>query len=336
MMTQSKNILFTFDYELYLGKKSGSVSRCVIEPTQKLADIFSRCKISSAIFFVDTLWLVRLKKIAGENAAARSDYENVALQLVQLSKLGHYVFPHLHPHWIDATYIAGINQWQLIDYSRYRFHNLDKNARDQSFDDSIAILKEILGPDYKAGGYRAGGWSIQPFEDFEPFFQKHNMTYDFSVLPGSKCISPGQHYDFSDIKISHPYTFSNDVTVQGKGKYTEFPISTVKVSESTKLLNKFLLKYLSWSGDNSYGDGQSISIETTEKPGTGNEMVSIELLNRVKLSAYLDFLEKNNYMHFISHPKMLSNHNINTFAKFLNKALAVYRIETNFEKMLPQ
>jgi peptidoglycan/xylan/chitin deacetylase (PgdA/CDA1 family) len=336
-MPQIKDILFTFDYELFLGKRSGSVNRCVIEPTQRLLDVFSPHKIK-AIFFVDTTWLLRLKKIVHGNAPAKNDYDKVVEQLRQIAKLGHYIFPHLHPHWNDATYLPEINQWQLINYSRYRFHNLDKNEREQCFNDSVALLKEILGPDYKPMAYRAGGWSIQPFEDFSPLFQQHNIKYDFSVLPGSKRISSAQHYDFSDIKINRPYTFSTDVTVPGKGAYTEFPISTITTSGMNSFSNRVLLKYLAWSGNNNYGDGQSIVTEAVEYAGSDNvnEMVSVELLNSVKLPQYLKFLSANNYMQFISHPKMLSAHNIDTFARFLKKAFALYSIQTDFEKMLPE
>ncbi len=336
-MTQLKNILFTFDYELFLGKRSGSVNRCVIEPTQKLLDVLSPYKIK-AIFFVDTTWLLRLKKITHGNASAKNDYDNVVGQLRYIAKLGHYIFPHLHPHWNDATYVPEINQWQLINYSRYRLHSLDKNEREQCFSDSVAILKEILGPDYKPTGYRAGGWSIQPFEDFAPLFQQHSVKYDFSVLPGSKRISSAQHYDFSDIKINRPYTFSTDVAVPGKGSYTEFPISVLSNTGINTFSEKVLLKYMSWSGSNNYGDGQSIVVETVEYTGAenGTEMVSVELLNAVKLPLYLKFLATNNYMQFISHPKMLSAHNINTFARFIKKAFDTYSIETDFEKMLPE
>jgi len=331
---KKKNILFTFDYELFLGKQSGSVNRCVLEPTQKLLSIFSEYKISTAIFFVDTTWLIRLKEVAFTNSAAKKDYEKVTEQLREIVSKGHYVFPHLHPHWINASYLTEINQWQLINYSRYRFHSLDKVEREELFDKSIAILKEILGYSYVPLAYRAGGWSIQPFEDFEPFFQRYGIKYDFSVLPGSKWISSGQHYDFSDIETTTPYSFSTDVTVQGKGSFMEFPISTITFSATRLLLNRVLLKYLSLTGTNSYGDGNGIMAETVEHADIMGEMVSIELMSLIKLKGYLNFLRKNNYMQFIAHPKMISNHNLRTFSRFLEKGLKKYKLETDFKGML--
>ncbi|HWY97569.1 MAG TPA: hypothetical protein VNY36_00670, partial [Bacteroidia bacterium] len=124
----------------------------------------------------------------------------------------------------------------------------------------------------------------------------------------------------------------------GKGTYTEFPISTITASGINSFTNRVLLKYLSWSGNNNYGDGQSIVTEAVEYAGSDNvtEMISVELLNSVKLQQYIKFLVANNYMQFISHPKMLSAHNIDTFARFLKKAFALYSIQTDFEKMLPE
>ncbi|HTA81633.1 MAG TPA: hypothetical protein VK783_01775 [Bacteroidia bacterium] len=331
---RKKNVLFTFDYELFLGKRSGNVSNCVIDPTNRLLDIFSDFKLSKAIFFVDTIWLMRLKEIILNNVAAKKDFERVVQQLNEIKNKGHYIFPHLHPHWINASYLTDVNQWQLINYSRYRFHNLDKGERETYFKDSIGFLKEILGEEYRPIAYRAGGWSIQPFEDFEPLFRKYGIKYDLSVLPGNKCISTGQHYDFSDIDLKRPYSFSKDVTVPVNGDFTEFPISTIDVPPYKLLLNKLLLKYLLWTGDRTYGDGQSIVTETVEQSGKKGEMVSVELLNKVKLSLYLKFLEKNNYMHFIAHPKMLTDHNINTFVRFLEKTLKLYIVETDIRKMI--
>lgn len=329
----AKNILFTFDYELFLGKESGNVFKCVLQPTNKLLAIFNEYKIENAIFFVDTLWLVRLKAVAKDSAFARKDYDAVTEQLKQILKNGHYIFPHLHPHWLDAVYLKDKNQWQMINFSRYRLHNVDKPEREKCFDDSVTLLKEILGDDYKPIAYRAGGWSIQPFEDFAPLFQKHNVLYDFSVMPGAKLISAEQLYDFSDIEISTPYKFSTDVTVPGNGAYTEFPINMLFIPMLYEQINRLLLKYLWWTGNRSFGDGKSIV--SIGLPATKNkEMASIELLNRVKLPLYLRYVKHNDYMQLISHPKMLTEHNLDAFGSFLNKLKNRYNLNTDFKKIV--
>ena len=63
-------------------------------------------------------------------------------------------------------------------------------------------------------------------------------------------------------------------------------------------------------------------------------MISVELLNLVKFRIYLRFLQRNDYMHFISHPKMLSQHNLSIFGKFMKKIYSTYEIETNYHNMI--
>ena len=48
----TKNILLTFDYELFLGHISGSVNDCLILPTNKILSILSDQNIKHSMFFV--------------------------------------------------------------------------------------------------------------------------------------------------------------------------------------------------------------------------------------------------------------------------------------------
>jgi peptidoglycan/xylan/chitin deacetylase (PgdA/CDA1 family) len=328
-----KHILFTFDYELFLGAKSGSADKCVIEPTKKLVDTLNQYKVK-AIFFIDITWLLRLKEISEKYLAAKIDYEKVIFQLRQIAGMGHYIFPHLHPHWADATYQQDTNQWHLLDYTKFRFHNISSEQREQLFDKSILLLKDILGQDYQPKGYRAGGWSIQPFDDFRPFFEKYGITSDFTVLPGRKFSSEGPDYDYSAVQLTQPYTFSKDITKGEKGPFTEFPITTIPFYGSKKILNRVLLKYLHLKGDTRSGDGNGVLAGSKEKPtsNSGRDMISIELLTAVKLPLYMEFLKRNNYLQMISHPKMLTPNNLATFQKFMRKVFTLYQVESDFAK----
>ena len=89
------------------------------------------------------------------------------------------------------------------------------------------------------------------------------------------------------------------------------------------------------------GEGVSLVIKDKELSkgrkemlGSANrEMISIELLNLMKLREYKIFLEKNSYMHFISHPKMISLHNLKTFERFLKYAISKYILITDFNQL---
>jgi hypothetical protein len=340
-MKAQKNILFTFDYELFLGESSGSVQKCMLEPTEKLISIFDSFQIKHAIFFVDTTYLLRLKQESVKSKAAQTDYNLIKNQLQTLIQKEHYIFPHIHPHWLDATYLESENKWQLLDLSKYRFHAISSEQRTQLFDASIALLKEIIMPAnsaYKIDGYRAGGWCIQPFSDFDPHFKKHHIRYDFSVLAGMKNKSTAQFYDFENAPKKSIYNFETDVIQENEaGSYTQLAISVSPIPEITQIITKFLLKYLWRMGNRSYGDGRGVvASQKDDLPPqkTNLEMISMELLTAAKLGVYKRFVTDNPYMHFISHPKMLSPHNLYAFKKFIQFVLASNEMETDFRKML--
>lgn len=345
-----KNLLITFDYELFLGNRSGNISDCLFEPTDAVLKVIEQCSCK-AIFFVDTTYLLTLKKYADSESACKKDFEKVSNHILSLIKRGHYVFPHIHPHWLSAEYIAQTNEWRLTNVSKYRFHFCSVEEREQIFSGSVKLLKEIvslINPDYRIDGYRAGGWCIQPFTDFIPFFQKHQIKYEFSVLGGFYMFSTVQYFDFSEAPEKAIYKFNDDVIEEKtNGKYTQFNISSLKVPSFVQTANKILVKlYAHLLRDHSFnrGQGQIASHLDKEnfKPANkghdisnpGFERVAIELLSPVKLPLYNEYFRQHDYMHFISHPKMLTGYNIRSFNKFLKQAVSSFEVETDFKKMI--
>src|SRR5207253_76814 len=116
---------------------------------------------------------------------------------------------------------------------------------------------------------------------------------------------------------------------------TQFKISSIQFSGMVRFLDKVFLKYLyKIKKDHTHkrGEGQIPAKTDMQKPvsspdslkgesrgakssskeedsGVIRERIAVELLTVIKLPAYLNFINKNNYMHFISHPKMLNQHN---------------------------
>jgi hypothetical protein len=144
-MICKSNCWLLFDYELFLGNRSGHIHDCMIEPTNRLMAIMAKHKIRS-VFFVDTTYLLRLKKQAENSTQCAADFKTVATQLTDLVKQGHFVYPHVHPHWLDAIYDEKTNQWQLNDTAKYRFHNISDSEKAMVFNGSVKILEEILLP----------------------------------------------------------------------------------------------------------------------------------------------------------------------------------------------
>jgi hypothetical protein len=349
-MSNRKQLLITYDYELYLGNRSGLISECMIEPTNQLIQVMKPYGIH-AVFFADTTYLLKLKEQAATNKNCAADFDTIANQLNMLVSEGHYVFPHIHPHWLDAEYNSTTNQWKLNSIDKYRFHNINDAERSKVFNGSFELLKDILKakhPDYKVNGYRAGGWCIQPFGDFQPYFERNNVKYEFSVLSGIYQFADAQFFDFSGAPAKTIYAFADDVcTPQADGKFIQYSISSIKVPAVISFAEKIWLKILfRLLKDHTFNKGQgqpskTVSESKPSTPGGKNisssewERIAVELLTAVKLPLYNSYLEKNDYMHFISHPKMITNHNLSIFGKFLKKAYDKFEIETDFHKMKP-
>lgn len=349
-MKPAKQLLITFDYELFLGNRSGNIDECLITPTDAVLSIIEKHG-AKAIFFVDTTYLLTLQKYAVKFEACKTDFERVSNHVASLVQRGHYVFPHLHPHWLDAIYLQATNEWQLTSTAKYRFFHLNNVEKAEVFDQSIQVLETIIKPvhpTYKIDGYRAGGWCIQPFSDFSPYFKKHNITYDFSVLGGFYLFSNAQYFDFSETPKKNRYRFQEKVEVEeDDGDFTQFNISSIFLSKNIQLLNKIFLKlYSKFTGDHSFNRGQGqiavkLDPELIHPVTSGHDIldsqwqrVAIELLTAVTYRPYLSYFKQHDYMHFISHPKMLTGHNIKMFGQFLATVFKDFNVETDFRKIL--
>jgi hypothetical protein len=324
-MKVKKQILLTFDYEPFLGSSSGTAQNCVIKPTNALLDILEKYR-AQAIFFVDTLYLENLKK-HDVNA-----FDLIVNQLQVAYSKKHVIFPHIHPHWLDAVFEEKTRTFSLKNITRYSLSSLTDEDIHRLFKESIDFLKQI-GISYDVWGYRAGGWCIQPFSLFKMAFKEQHINYDFSVLPGYQNEHPNQKFDFSNVKMHTPYFFEDDVTINGSnGNFVEFPISTISYGAPTLLADKFVRKYLWKTNDRGYGDGTSAQTKGLRSVSPDKEMISIDVLTISKLNGCKKFLKENDYMHWISHPKMFTKHGLRTFDKFLNYAESNYTIEYNLKK----
>ncbi len=336
-----KDILFTFDYELFLGPKSGSVKNCIIIPTQKVVQVLEDFNLI-AVFFVDCTYLHQLKKVSEKNAKAAQDYEEISNQIQSLILNNHEVYPHIHPHWKDAIYHPESNNWDLSDLTHYRLDSLEKEEQKTVFQVALNCLNSIIKPvkpDYKPIAFRAGGWCIQPFSNFSPFFNEFGINSDFSVLGGAKKDSNALKFDFSEIQPNAtPYSFSQEVSIPEKnGIYRQYPISSVSFNKRN--LPNRILEYILWRTPpgQKFGDGQSAQIINKHQETEYDqkmEMVSIELLNLSRLETYKAFLRKNQYMQFISHPKMITPHNLSVLKKFLGFTTKRYQVNSDWKKII--
>ncbi|MCL2326895.1 MAG: hypothetical protein FWC39_00120 [Bacteroidetes bacterium] len=325
-----KHILLTFDYELFLGKQSGTVENCLLKPTKLLLETLKRHKAKS-IFFIDTTYLMRMNELKNQYQAIFDDLENIKKQLIQIVQEGHYLFHHLHPHWLDAKYDSNINQWDLSNTTHFYFHTISDIQKTQIWNFSANFLNEIFTTakiETISNGYRAGGLFIEPFLEIKPYFEQYGVKYDFSAV--------------SKIKKNQPYFF-DDTTQELKtnGQFIEYPISEILIQGITKILNGLYYRFTKEKGfHKKMGDGTAVSSEINNKGKTiknnyftMNLPISVELLNPILLSLYNKQITRNKYTHFLSHPKLLSYINIKCLDKLLNRVSQRYELNFDFELM---
>lgn len=346
----TKNLLITFDYELFLGMRSGQPDDCILQPTSALMSILGQFGVK-AVFFVDTTYLCKLKELSGKYPKCATDLQRISEQVLQMVDEGHYVMPHVHPHWLDAVYLEKTGEFDLTNVDKYRFHNLTPEQRRTVFGSSVQILKDIIHPthpDYKIDSFRAGGWSIQPFEDFKPVFKEFGIQYDLSVVTGLYQFSSAQIFDFSGVPRKFIYQFDDDITLETSGgPFIQVAGSVVKISSFIDYLDrahKKVLNVVGYDQDYARGYGQASEEMPDQRPASAegynvfdrtHEVASLEKISLVKLPVYEKFLDENNFLHFISHPKMLSKHNFYILRQFLkNIRKKKWNIETDYKKMV--
>jgi hypothetical protein len=285
------------------------------------------------------LYVYRLSEIADKYAEAKADLNLIKNQIVDLANRGHYVYNHLHPHWLDAKYLEEENQWDLSNTSKYSFLALTEEERGFVFDKTMTLLRDILKgsrnqpvPD----GFRAGGLYIQPFSVFEPYFKKHGIKYDFSVLIGVKgqLDDNSNEFDFSAVK-DNSYHFLNEVEAENKdGAYSEFALRPLTMPFFVRMWNGFVHRvYLMRNDYKKYGDGIAFRnkvFRSQWKPFASVETFSVELLNEVKLPLYISEAEHSDYLHLLSHPKLVSEYNIRIFNNFLNRVTSTDEVVFDF------
>ena len=246
-----RKILITLDYELFFGK-SGTIEKTIIEPTEKLLLILDKFNIKAS-FFVDSGYILKLKEYMKSFHVLKKDYDLIIQQIQKLSKEGHDIQLHIHPHWED-TFFDG-NKW-VFNTSRYKLSNFHKNDVDDIVRGYSIILEEIT--DIKPTVFRAGGWCIQPFDKINAL-KKYGISIDSTVYYNGKNTTPEKSFDFSNSPNKNNWRFSHDPLVEDEnGDFLEIPISSVSVAPLFYL--KFIcIKFFGGYNHKAIGDGFAIS-----------------------------------------------------------------------------
>lgn len=249
-------ILFTLDYELFLGQKTGSVKHCLIEPTESYLQAVARYGVHFTIF-VDASYLYALKKYADEFDCIKHDFEAVKQHLLSLQERGHDLQLHIHPQWYFSTFDG--NEW-VLDTEHYKLADVAPEKLCHYVKASKAILDNLIGK--KTIAFRGGGFSVQPTLLLTHLMLKNGLTVDASVCPGTRYRSAYQKYNYRHACTKALYRFdSNICKEQADGRFWEVPLSMYRVGPlfQWRLLFVRILSKMKGHGRHAtYGDGMSI------------------------------------------------------------------------------
>lgn len=313
-----QHIALTFDYELFLGKQSGTVDNCLAAPTLEILKRIRRHS-ATALFFVDTSYL---DKVQTHDKAA---YAKVCKQIEEIVDSGCEVGFHLHPHWLDAVG-NGTDTWTLENISRYRLHALDAAERHALFGESLAHLTRIVAradSGYRINTFRAGGWCLQPFPDLRQSFEDFGIEYDFSVTPGFYKNEPPAHlYDYRNAPRNLcAWRFGDDPCVpQENGKFVEIPVTAFKASLISLVANNLRIR-----GERIFGDGQGVGgsrMQALMRRAFSSERIrqlTLDMCSRELLEHSLRRTSGHAVRVFASHPKMFTRTSLDNLDLLLNR-----------------
>lgn len=246
----------TLDYELRMGDYSGTPEKCLIEPMRHLIEMVDRYGIKMNVF-VDAAYLLQLKKMKGLYLQLQKDYDTVSNHVKQLDAQGHSIQLHLHPQWCYSVYDG--NKW-LLDKDHYKLSDMPLDQQKQLIKDGTALLNSLVSN--KVTAFRAGGYSIENFDELYETFIEVGINVDSSVFRGNMAKGKYNAYDYRKVpnKTSWMFKFYHKIE-NTTGDMKEYPISTIVVQTILYLINK-RAKHPELSdikeSKNYWGDGQGL------------------------------------------------------------------------------
>lgn len=269
--------LLTLDYEVFFGQQTGSVERCLIEPTEALVSLAARHG-GTLVFFVDAGYLLRLRAEMSKSGRLQRDWSAVSRQLDVLVTAGHEIQLHVHSHWERSYWDADRSCWQL-DLSRYALHSFDRGEVADIVTRYTDELRRIAGRD-AAMVYRAGGWVIQPFAHLRDALAASGVWIDSTVFHGGHVDNDVARFDFRSAPTDEVWRFDADpLRPDPNGRFLEVAISSIDLSPAFFWRLAWMKKF-GGAAHRQFGDGRAVQL--------GREDLLRKLLHRSTSVVSLD------------------------------------------------
>ena len=320
-------LLFTLDYELFMGNQTGTADHCLINPLDQYLEATRNYGLRFTLF-VDAAYLFALRSHMAQHECLRNDFRKITHHLRTLHDEGHDIQLHIHPQWYYSEFDGTV--WHL-DTNHYKLTDMPKAERIELVKESKELLDSIVGKQTMA--FRAGGFSAQPSEALTEIFDTCGLTTDSSVCPGERYDSHYQQYDYSHVDRLQAYRFSTDLCVEdNKGDYTECPLSMYDVSPlfhwrllAVRLTTKLTRNTI----HNTFGDGHSV--RTTKASilhrltHTCQTIATIDGYKISFLKEAIDYYQKHGFdtMCILGHPKLATPYSVARLPKICEYAQSV-------------
>ena len=208
-------ILYSADYELFLGGNYCDEQEVLINPTYDLLDICERHQIPLTLF-ADVFSILRYKehRLFSFPTAAEQ-------QLKDALRRGHDVQSHVHPHW-KYTRIEGNRYSVNTEYFLLGNLDTDPEALYGKILDCLGIsrnyLHDLLRPvnnGYNCVAFRAGGYGLQPNSAVViRALADAGFIIDSSIVPNLVIRNAVNKIDFSQVPALANYYLSDGINSQ--------------------------------------------------------------------------------------------------------------------------
>ena len=311
-------IIITFDYELFFGQKSGTLENCILKPTEELIKLGKKYNVNF-VFFVDSGYLIKLKEYKNKFKSLEKDYQNIVKQIQKLDSYGHSIHLHIHPHWEDSYYDG--EKW-IFDTTRYRLHSFSEKEIENIVFNYKKALTDIIGD--KIFAFRAGGWSIQPFNKIKNALKNNNIWLDSTVFYGGYNKSSTHFIDFRKAPFKDLWKFEDNILVEDNdGFFTEIPISSIYYSPLFFWKFAYTKKF-NVNEHKIFGDGVPVGASKKDILKMllkgAYAPVSTDGYKSIVLEKAYKYYEKKNFRYFVTigHPKALSEFSLKQLETFLS------------------
>ncbi len=310
-------LVVSLDYELFF-KRSGSVEKCLIEPTDLVVDFANKRGIPLT-FYVDAGMLCRMEGMAPKNARIASDYTRIKRHIASFVEAGHEIGLHIHPHWEDTSWSD--DGWDF-SASRYRLDQFSENEVRDIVARYSGVLKDICASDVKS--YRAGGFCIEPFDQIRDSLLSEGIAIDSSVVPGACLNDPEKGFDFRSAD-DRGWWFFDDSPMQicSNGPFLEIPVTPLVLPRS-HYWGRAVDRALGRQPLATFGDGLSRAIGRTEiirrLSGRGRTSeLSLDMAKVRQLVSQKTLRTRRDVWHIMGHPKLLGPPSLTYLSTFIER-----------------